>query len=219
MEWNVSHKIQFMALIKMKRDGKSKFIGKQQRNRLSLSLYKQNEYRVTSTQLSYCFGSYGFSTPIREMWMHILSFCFPFFSQTSILLFYLPFRLFSFSHHFPWTATKTKASQTDMNSFFRICFCYLYAAFFVTVFILICFCFCYIFHRWRVVFFSLTPVVRLSEYVCMCVCEYMRKVYFFCRVVCFISMFCDCCIEWMCMNKHHRLYYICFMQKMKKIVA
>lgn len=132
-----------------------------------------------------------------------------FFLKHRFCCFICRFVCFLFHIIFREWLQKQRLHKLTWTLFFVFWFCYLYAAFFVTVFILICFCFCYIFHRWRVAFF-LTPVVRLS----VCIWE---KCIFFCRLFCFVPMFCDCCIEWMCMNKHHRWYYICFMQNMKKM--
>lgn len=143
----------------MKRNGKSKFIGKRQRNRLSLSLYEQNEYRVTSTNaiviLFWQLRIFN-SDSENENAPHIISFILCLWVGVLLLL-----CLFSFSYHFPLADTKTRLHQLTWTLFSPFCCCVRFAICmppFVTVFVLICFCFCHIFYRWLAAFF-LTPVV------------------------------------------------------------
>lgn len=115
----------------MKRNGKSKFIGKRQRNRLSLSLYEQNEYRVTSTNaiviLFWQRRIFNFDSE-NENALHIISFVLCLWVGVFLLL-----CLFSFSYHFPLADTKTRLHKLTWTLFFLILLlysvCYLYAAF------------------------------------------------------------------------------------------
>lgn len=132
----MSHKIQFMTLIEMKREGISKFIGKtmrklwlHQKARRKVWYYhytSEMKYCVTSTQLSYCFGSFVFLSPRSEDFFSLVFFICLLILGTFVFL----------SYHFPSTARKTKASQTDTNSFFLLSVRYMPPL--VTVFSLIC---------------------------------------------------------------------------------